>query len=92
MPSGKAVVVSQYCSARQRSQKALLIQCLPIDICSPAFLGYHDLEALHALRRGTVKLRAWVPRYRPTHATEHEKVRAVIAALAVLGTQLKKAA
>jgi transposase-like protein len=51
-----------------------------------------SFEALHALHRGTVKLRAWVPRYRPTHATEHEKVRAVIAALEVLGTQLKKAA
>jgi len=39
-----------------------------------------------------VKLRLLVPTYRPTHASEHEKVRVVIAALAVLGTQLKKAA
>jgi hypothetical protein len=54
------------------------------------FLG--SFEALHALRRGTVKLWAWVPRYRPTPATEHEKVRAVIAALAVVGTLLRKAA
>ncbi len=52
-----------------------------------------SFEALHALRRGMVKLPAWVPpRYRPTQATEHEKVRAVIAAMEVLGNQLKKAA
>ena len=51
-----------------------------------------SFEALHALRRGRVKLRLLVPTYRPTHASEHEKVRTVIAALAVLGTQLKKAA
>jgi transposase-like protein len=48
-----------------------------------------SFEALHALRRGTVKLRALVPGYRPTQASEHEKVRTVIAALAVLGTQLR---
>jgi hypothetical protein len=41
VPSGKAVEVSQYCSARKMSQKALLMQCLQIDICSPALLGYH---------------------------------------------------
>ena len=51
-----------------------------------------SFEALHALRRGTVKLRAWVPRYRPTHATEHEKVCAVIAAMEVRGNQRRKAA
>jgi putative transposase len=51
-----------------------------------------SFEAFHALRRGTVKLRSLVPRYRPARASEHEKARAVIAALAVLGTQLKKAA
>ena len=51
-----------------------------------------SFEALHALRRGTVKLRPLVPRYRPTQASVHEKVRTVIAALAVLGTQLRKAA
>jgi hypothetical protein len=48
--------------------------------------------ALHALRRGAVKLRAWVPRYRPTQVTEHETVRAVSAALEVLGAQRRKAA
>ena len=51
-----------------------------------------SFEALHALRRGTVTLRALVPRYRPTQATDHEKARAVIAAMEVLGSQLKKAA
>jgi transposase, IS6 family len=49
-------------------------------------------EVLHALRRGTVKLRALVPRYRPTQATEHEKTRAIVVAMEVLGTQLRKAA
>jgi hypothetical protein len=39
-----------------------------------------------------VKLRALVPTYRPTQATEHEKVRVVIAAMDVLSMQLKKAA
>jgi len=51
-----------------------------------------SFEALYALRRGRVKLRLLVPTYRPTHASEHEQVRTVITALAVLGTQLKKAA
>ena len=49
-------------------------------------------EALHVLRRGTVKLRALVPGYRPTQASEHEQVRTVITAMEVLGSQLKKAA
>jgi putative transposase len=51
-----------------------------------------SFEALHALRRGTVQLRALVPGYRPRHASEHEKIRTVITALEVLGTQLQKAA
>src|SRR5262245_43707275 len=51
-----------------------------------------SFEALHALRRRRVKLRLLVPTYRPTQATEHEKVRAVIAAVEVLGIQLRKAA
>ncbi len=51
-----------------------------------------SFEALHALRRGAVKLRALVPRYQPTQASEHETVRVVIVVLAVLGTQLRKAA
>ena len=51
-----------------------------------------SFEAFHALRRGMVKLRPLVPRYRPTQATEHEKVRAVSAAMEVLGNQLRNAA
>jgi hypothetical protein len=51
-----------------------------------------SFEALHALRRGTVKLRRLVPRYRPTQASVHETARAIVVAMDVLGTQLKKAA
>jgi IS6 family transposase len=51
-----------------------------------------SFEALHALRRGAVKLRTLVPRYRPTLASVHETARAVVAAMDVLGMQLKKAA
>ena len=51
-----------------------------------------SFEALHALRRGTVTLRLLVPTYRPTRSSEHEKVRVVVAALAVVGTQLREAA
>ena len=51
-----------------------------------------SFEVFHALRRGTVKLRALVPGYRPTRASEHETVRAIVMAMEVLGTQLKKAA
>ena len=51
-----------------------------------------SFEALHALRRGTVKLRTLVPRYRPIQASVHETARAVVMAMDVLGTQLKKAA
>jgi hypothetical protein len=48
-----------------------------------------SFEALHALRRGTVKLRSLVPRYRPTQASVHETARAVVMAMDVLGTHLK---
>ena len=51
-----------------------------------------SFEALHALRRGAVKLRPRVPRYRPTRASVHETQRAIVEAMDVLGTQLKKAA
>jgi IS6 family transposase len=51
-----------------------------------------SFEAFHALRRGTVKLRPLVPRYRPTRASVHETARAIVVAMNVLGTQLKKAA
>jgi hypothetical protein len=51
-----------------------------------------SFEALHALRRGAVKLRTLLPRYRPTLASVRETARAVVAAMEVLGMQLKKAA
>jgi len=51
-----------------------------------------SFEALHASRRGTVKLRALVPRYQPRWATVHETARAIVVAMDVLGAQLKKTA
>jgi putative transposase len=51
-----------------------------------------SFEAWHALRRGMVKLRPLVPRYRPTRASMHETARAIVVAIDILGTQLKKAA
>ena len=51
-----------------------------------------SFEASHTLRRGTVKLRSLVPSYRPIQASVHETARAVVMAMDVLGTQLKKAA
>ena len=50
-----------------------------------------NFEALHALRRGAVKLRILVPRYRPALASVQKTFRAVGTAMEVLGTQLKKA-
>jgi transposase-like protein len=51
-----------------------------------------SFEALHALRRGMVNLRALVPGYRPTQASEHAQIRTVITTLEELGAQLQKAA
>jgi len=51
-----------------------------------------SFEALHALRRGMVNLRPLVPRYRPAQASVHETTRAIVVAMDVIGTQLKKAA
>jgi len=51
-----------------------------------------SFETFHALRRGTVKLRLLVPRYRPNRATVQETARAMVVAMEVLGTQLRKAA
>jgi len=45
-----------------------------------------SFEALHALRRGTVKLRRLVTRYRPTQASVHETARAIVVAMDVLGS------
>ena len=50
-----------------------------------------SFEAFHALRRGTVKLRSIVSRYRPTQESVHETTRAIVVAINVLGTLLKKA-
>jgi len=47
-------------------------------------------EAFHALRRGMVTLRSLVPRYRPSRASVHETARAIVVAMDVLGTQLRK--
>ena len=51
-----------------------------------------SFEALHALRRGRVKLRLLVPTYRPTRASVHETTRAIVVAMDILGAQLRKAA
>jgi len=51
-----------------------------------------SFEAWHALRRGAVKLRTLVPRYRPTRVSVHETARTIVVAIGILGTQLKKAA
>jgi putative transposase len=51
-----------------------------------------SFAALHAFRRGTVKLRRLVPKYRPTRASVHETTRARVVAMDVLGSQLRKAA
>jgi transposase-like protein len=51
-----------------------------------------SFEGLHALRRGDVKLRVLVPRYRARTALVHETTRAVIVAMNVLGAQLQRAA
>jgi putative transposase len=51
-----------------------------------------SFEGLYALRRGDVKLRVLVPRYRATTATVHETTWAVVVAMNVLGAQLQRAA
>jgi putative transposase len=47
-------------------------------------------EAVHALRRGDVRLSALVPGYRPGRATRHEQARAVVVAISVLAARLTK--
>jgi hypothetical protein len=51
-----------------------------------------SFEALPALRRGMVNLRPLRPRYRRAQASVHEITRAIVVAINVLGSQLKKAA
>ncbi len=46
---------------------------------------------MQALSRGQVLLSQLVPGYRPTLATAQQRVRAVIAAMHVLGARLTKA-
>jgi len=42
--------------------------------------------------QGMVKLRPLVPSYRPSRVSVHETTRAIVMAMDVLGTQLRKAA
>jgi transposase-like protein len=56
------------------------------------FAGVEALPALPALRRGQARLTELVPGFDPTHATMHERVRAVVQAVAALGARLTKAA
>lgn len=51
-----------------------------------------SFEAFHALHQGMVKLRPLVPRYRPTRTSVTETAQAIVRAMNVLGTQLRKAA
>jgi transposase, IS6 family len=51
---------------------------------------FEGFEALHALRRGHVRLADLVPGYDAAHATVHERVRAVAHAGTVLGARLTK--
>ncbi|MDQ3701494.1 MAG: hypothetical protein M3442_11320, partial [Chloroflexota bacterium] len=53
---------------------------------------FEGSEALHALRRGRVRLACLVPGHDPAHTTVHERVRAVAQAVTVLGGRLNKAA
>jgi hypothetical protein len=47
-------------------------------------------EAVHALRRDDVRLRALVPGYRGGRASRHQRTRAVVVAMSVLATRLTK--
>jgi len=47
-------------------------------------------EVMHAMRRDHILLRRLVPSYRPTRATAHQRVRAVVAAMNVLALALTK--
>ena len=49
-------------------------------------------EAMQALSRGHVLLSQLVPGYRPTLATHQQRVRAVVAAMHVIGASLTNAA
>ncbi len=51
---------------------------------------FEGFDALHALRRGHIWLTELVTGFDPTHATAHERVRAVAHAVTALGTRLTK--
>jgi hypothetical protein len=51
---------------------------------------FEGFGALHALRRGHARLADLVPGYDATHATVHERVRAVAHAVSALGARLTK--
>ena len=51
---------------------------------------FEGFEALHALRRGHIRLTDLVPGFNPAQATAHERVRAVGHAVTALGTRLTK--
>jgi len=53
---------------------------------------FEGFEALQALTRGHVPLERLVPGYVPAGGTPHERARAVLIAVAVLGTRLRRAA
>ena len=72
---------------RDRLRAARGVKTLPMG--QRFFAGF---EALHALRRGHARRGGVVPGYEATHATVHERVRAVAWAVAALGTRLRKAA
>jgi hypothetical protein len=60
----------------------------PILSSAAAFL--EGFEAVHALRRDDVRLRALVPDYRGGRASRHKRTRAVVVAMSVLATRLTK--
>jgi transposase-like protein len=53
---------------------------------------FEGVEALHALHRGPIHLEHLVPGYPTAGATRHERARAVVTALRVLGTRLTRPA
>lgn len=53
---------------------------------------FEGFEALHALRRGHTRFADLVPGDDPTHATAHERIRAVAHAVTALGARLRRVA
>jgi hypothetical protein len=68
--------------------------CVAPEVSSRVTAGQRFLEgyeAMQALSRGDVRLSQLLPGYRPTLATHQQRVRAVVAAMRVLGARLSKA-